>query len=242
LLLRRRIENMVKNHIKRIAAPKTWRVLRKTKTFITRPSAGGHKLGLSVALNTFLKELAKITGTTKETKYLLTHQEVRVNGERKRSDKYPIGYLDVVSVPSAGKTYRLVLDAKGMLAAKEISAEDADRTILMVTGKTIIRGGKVQLHTLGGRNIIVTEKDSKTYRTGDSLLLSMKDGKVESHIQMGKGALVFVFRGKHSGNTGHVENIAQGIVRIITKNNSFETKKEYALATGTDKPALDIEL
>ena len=77
---------MTNNHLKRIKAPRTWQIFRKAYKFISRPNPGGHSYELAVSLNTFLKELAGVSQTTKDTKYLLTHKGVEVNGKRKRDE------------------------------------------------------------------------------------------------------------------------------------------------------------
>jgi len=230
---------MVKNHIKRLVAPKTWRVLRKTTKFITTPYPGGHTLKFTIAINTFLKEMVAITKTTKETKYLLTKQEVLVNGKRIRDDKYPVALMDVISIPSAKKTYRIVFDKTGKLFAKELKEGD-NTTLLQITGKTPLKKGVFQINTLSGRNLLTKEKDAKEYKVGDSLIISVPDNKIISHFKKEKGAHVLVYKGNHVGKSGTIENIAQGIITIKMKKETFETNSKYVFVVGKDKEEIDV--
>ena len=50
--------------MKRITAPKTWNVLRKTTKFITKPHPGAHKLDHGVAINTFGSSILVIIDTS----------------------------------------------------------------------------------------------------------------------------------------------------------------------------------
>ncbi len=232
---------MAKNHIKRIAAPKTWRILRKDTVFISRPKPGAHKLDLSISLNSFLKEMSGLTKTLKETKNLLTTQEVLVNGKRKRDHKAHTGFLDVVSVPSMKKTFRIIIDKKGKLLAKEISESDKNKLLLKITGKSTITGGKVQLNTMQSQNILVDQKEAKTYKTGDSVVYDLTTKKILNHLSVQKGMFALIYTGKHSGKTGIVEEITQNIVRIKTKTESFETNKEYSIIIGKEKPIIELD-
>lgn len=232
---------MVKNHIKRIAAPKTWRVLRKTTTFITTPKPGAHKLDFAVSINTFLKELAKVTKTLKETKYLLTHNELIINGKRKRDHKNQVGLLDVISIPHVKKNFRIVLDEKGKLASKEITDAEAKKLLLKIKGKTILKKEKVQINTLQGRTILVDKKEAAKYKVGDSLLYDVASKKITEHFPTAKGSLAIIYTGKHAGKSGSVEEISNRTIKIKTKKETFETNKEYTIILGKDKPAIELD-
>ncbi|MCF7866549.1 hypothetical protein K9L67_03920 [Candidatus Woesearchaeota archaeon] len=232
---------MVKNHMKRLTTPKTWRVARKTIKFITKPQAGGYKQSMGISINTFLKELTNVTNTTKETNYLMTKQEVLINGTRKRSRKHLVGFLESVIVPSINKSFRLIMDDKGKLKATEIKEDEAKKTIVQIIGKTKLKGTKIQLNTLSGNNILVEEKDAKEYKTGDSLLISLPDKKIQGHIKREKGNLAFIYTGKHAGKIGSVENIHAGDVLIKTDKESLETKTSYIIIVGTKKAEIIIE-
>lgn len=231
---------MVKNHMKRLTAPGTWKILRKEEKFVTKPSPGGHESRLAVSLNTFLKELSGLASTTKETKYLLTNKEVLVNGRRKRDFKHQAGFLDLVSIPSEDKHYMVVLDGKGRLRAKEIKKADADKTLLRITGKKMLGKDKMQVSTLSGANILVKPGEAKNYKTGDTLLVSMPDCKISKHITFEKGVNGVIFTGKHSGKHGTLQEIKEDVVSIKTGRGTLETKKEYFFVTGKDKPEIDL--
>lgn len=226
---------MVKNHIKRLAAPKTWNILRKTTTFVTKQNPGAHSKKLSISLNNLLKDMLNLTKTTKETKYVLTKQEVLVNNKRKKDNKAQAGFLDTVSIPSTGKTYRISIDNKGMLKTKEITQEQANELVLKVTGKTKIKKGKVQINTLNGFNIILPEADAKKYKIGDTIIFSIKDNKVKQHLVLEKGAHILITTGKHAGKYGDIIAIEGKTVKIKTDNETFETSVKYPLIISKEK-------
>ena len=57
---------MVKNHLSRLNAPKSWPIKRKGIKFITRPGAGAHCLDEGISLSLVIKELMKYAKTLKD--------------------------------------------------------------------------------------------------------------------------------------------------------------------------------
>ncbi|MFA6073536.1 MAG: hypothetical protein WC758_05465 [Candidatus Woesearchaeota archaeon] len=228
---------MVKNHIKRIAAPKTWNILRKTTKFVTKQNPGAHSKNNSISLNNLLKDMLNVTKTTKETKYVLTKQEVLVNGKRRKDNKAQAGFLDTVTIPSINKSYRISTDKKGMLKTKEITLEQANELILKVTGKSKIRSGKVQVNTLNGYNLLLADTDAKKYNIGDTIIFNKSENKINHHLLLAKGAHVFIVTGKHASKYGEIVELHENIIKVKTEKDVFETSKEYALVINKDKKA-----
>ena len=232
---------MVKNHMKRITAPRSWSVSRKTSKFITKPSPGAHKLEQAVSINTFLKELVNVTSTTKESKFVLTNDEVLINGRRRRDFKAQVGFLDVVSVKSSNLNFLVSVNNKGELKPKELGDKEATKRLLKISGKTILGKDKVQINTFNGENLLVKEKDAKSFKVGDSLIVEVSSLKVVEHVPLKEKSLVFVFTGKHSGKSGVLESINNKIVSVKNNDEEFETSKDYLLAVNKEKIA-ELEL
>lgn len=226
---------MVKNHMKRITAPRTWNVQRKTTKFITKPLPGAHKLEQAVAINTFLKEFVNLTNTTKESKFVLTNDEVLINGKRKRDFKTQVGFLDVVSIKSFKKNYLIVIDKKGALKPKEISDDQASKRLLRISGKTVLGKDKVQINTVNGENLIIKEKEAKNYKVGDSLIVEVSSLKIIEHLPLKEKVLVFVYTGKHASKSGVLESVSGKTVLIKSDKESFETSKDYLIAVNKEK-------
>ena len=56
---------MVKNHLTRLTAPKSWPIRRKGIKFIIRPQAGAHSLKNGISLSLVVRELLKYAKTKK---------------------------------------------------------------------------------------------------------------------------------------------------------------------------------
>jgi small subunit ribosomal protein S4e len=232
---------MVKDHIKRVNAPKRWAVLRKNHTFITRPNAG-RDFSLCISLNTVLKEMLGKTKTTKESKYLLKNKEVLVNGKPVFDDKFPVGFLDVVTFPSLGENFRLLVNNKNKLFFLKIKDDEAKLKLSKVCGKKNLSKSLVQLNCSDGRNFLLKANDAlfKEINTNDSVLYSILDQKIMQVIKLEKGAVVYLYKGKHIGNLVSVEDFKGGNIIFKLDHETFETKKTYAFVVGKDKPAISV--
>jgi len=228
--------NMAKRHLKKLAAPKTWPIKRKDRTFITRPYPGSHSLSMGISLSTVMRDLIKCANTKKEIKSILHDKDLLVDG-RKRDDKHMVGLMDVVVIKDTNEHYRMLLDDKGKIAAFKIDASEASLKPSKIICKTKLKKGLTQLNMSDSRNLIV--KDD-TYKVGDSLLLSVPDQKVKDHLKLENGAYVFLTGGKHIGEAGTVMNIEGKIIKVKLKEGAFETSKEYAFVIGKEKPSISL--
>ena len=148
---------MGQDHLKRIATPKTWGILRKVNTFITRPNPGAHSYYKGQSLNTVMKEDIGIARTTKE-----------VDGKKRHDEKHNVGFMDVITFPATKESYRIGFTKKGKLKSFAIDAKEANVKITKITGKHHITGGKTQLLCEDGRTINI---DKDNYKVGDSALI-----------------------------------------------------------------------
>ncbi|MBW2991153.1 hypothetical protein KY348_05625 [Candidatus Woesearchaeota archaeon] len=232
---------MVKNHIKRINAPRNWNIFRKRHAFITRPNPG-RDLSLSVSLNTVLKELLNKTKTTKESKHLIKKQGVFVNGKRRYDYKFPVGFLDIVSFPGIKEHYRLMVNEKNKLFMLEISDEESKLKLSKILNKKQLQKGRTQINFTDGRNITVG-KDSeilKQARTNDCVLYTVPGQKAKQVLKLEKGALVYLYKGKHTGLLVVVDEFDRDNIVFKLGKDIFETKKAYAFVVGKEKPVITL--
>ena len=226
---------MVQNHLKRIATPKTWSILRKEHVFITRPNPGAHPYRRATSLNTLFKEQIGLASTTKEVKRMLKEQEVLIDGKRRHDERYNVGFMDVISFKGSKDAYRIIFSEKGKIIPIKIKADEANLKIGKIRAKKTLKGGKTQIELNNGRNIRV---DKDTYAVGDSLLITLPDQTIKTHLELKVGASVVVYKGKYTGQHGVVEKIEGSMVYLKTASDTIHTKKQYAYVTGDKKPAI----
>lgn len=229
---------MVKNHLKRIACPRTWHIARKGTTFITRPKPGAHPLQLAVSLSVFMRTMGKVAKSAKEAKKMLHDKEVFVDGKRRKDPKLPVGLMDVISFPAANEHFLVLIDSKGRLKARPLQAADTKSKLSRIESKSRIKGGRTQLNMSDGRNILV-EKD--TFKTGATLQLELPSQKILNHISFEKGVLIFLAGGKYAGSSGVLTEINGGAISFEDSNKQMiSTAKKYAFIIGKEKPLIPL--
>ncbi len=228
------------DHMKRLAAPKSWPLKRKVSVWAAKQSAGAHPVDMSMPASMVLRDMLEVCDTAREAKRIIGNREVLVDGKAIKNPKTPIGFMDVVSIPKLDKNYRMLISDKGKLTFIEITAEEAKIKIVRIDGKTKVKGGKIQLNLSGGRNILIDKND---YKTGDSLILNIEDQSIVEALPLQADACAMVVEGGHAGKIYKVtecvtiQGPAENVVRFDT---GTETVKGNVFVIGNSKPSIAI--
>ncbi|MDO8556699.1 MAG: 30S ribosomal protein S4e [Nanoarchaeota archaeon] len=190
------------NHLKSLAAPKSWPIPRKRFVFITKQHPGPHTLETSMPLSVVLRDVVKVLFLAREMKKIVAAGKVLVNGVVRKELKFPVGIFDTISIPDADVHVRLVYNPFGQFSVAKVKKDRVAAHYVKILGKTIVKGGKVQLNFFDGSNMLVAKDD---FKVGDTLVLY--DGKVKQHLPFAKGALMYLVAGKHMGKTGSLEEV-----------------------------------
>lgn len=228
---------MGKDHLKRLAAPKTWQIRRKGLKFITKPAPGPHSLELGMPLSLMLKDVLNYADTTREVKKILNSNEVKIDGRLRKDFRFPVGLFDTIEFVNTNECFRVILNRKGKIDLAKIRKEEILLKPCKIIGKAMVRG-KLQLNLYDGKNIF---SEDKSYNVGDTVLLSLPEQKISKHLKLDKKSTIFLTGGKHIGEIGNVEDIVEN--RIIYKdhnNNLIETSKKYAFVVGDNKPLITV--
>lgn len=225
------------SHLKRLRAPPTWHIGRKQGTFIARPLPGKHTLELSLPLQAIMRDVFGHVGTVRELRRLLHQGKVMVDGKVERKTHVSVGIFDVLSLPTIHEHYRMLLDTNGRLRPIIIDEKESTTKICKVTGKRHVRGGKVQLSLHDGRTLL----SDGNVNVGDSVLLSLPDGKIVRTLELKNESYVYLIKGKRRGNHGTLKEV-QGnkIIYEDGEKNKMETLRGYVIILGEEKPLINI--
>lgn len=234
----------MKKHQKRISAPRSWPVERKTHKWAARPRAGPHSMDSSVPLLIVVRDMLNLADNSKEAKRILHDGRVLINGKIRKDHKFPVGVFDILSIPIIKSHYRMLPDRTGKLALTKIKKKDASTKLCRVENKTALRGGGVQLNLHDGCNVISSDNIS----TGDSVVLSLKDGSIVDHFPYQVGSKAMVIGGQHSRGVGTIKDIRKNMSSLPNMvsleeegGSELETIEEYIFVVGKDKVEIDLE-
>jgi small subunit ribosomal protein S4e len=229
-------------HQKRIAAPRSWKIERKTSPWAVNPKPGPHPKDRSMPLLLIVRDMLKLADNSREAKRILNEGNVVVNGKAGRDHKFPVGVFDILSIPLIKAHYMVLMDKHDKLSLVEIEEEAASKKLCRVNGKRMLKEGAIQLNLHDGRNILPGESGAEI-KPHDSLMISIPGNEVVQHFPYKKGSKVVVIGGKHSAQTGEIEEIKKvhssqsNVVRIkpVDGEGSFESRENAVFVVGEEK-------
>ncbi|MFH1785044.1 MAG: 30S ribosomal protein S4e [Candidatus Micrarchaeota archaeon] len=217
-------------HLKRIASPKAVPVHnRKETTWMIKAIGGPHKKKHAIPLGVLVRDVMKIATTLREVRRVLSNRLVLVDGSVRTDEKFPVGLMDVVSFKKSEKNYRVVVDRKGRLVPIEINKEKAEMKICRVVKKHTITGGKLNFTFHDGKNLIGDNHVS----VGDSVLISIPDGKMKTHLKREKGSRCLIMEGTHAGKIVTLKDIVErkggkpSEAHVLENDEEFITVAKY---------------
>ena len=233
-----------RKHLKRYKAPKSWPIHPKEDTWTVKPAPGSHAIEDSLPLLVIIRDILGLADNSREAKRIINTGNVLIDGRAVKDYKFPVGFMDVLTIPKTEENYRILLDTKGRLTLHPISAEDASYKLAKIVNKSTIKGGKTQLNLHDGRNVLV---DEDVYAGQDVICIGIPEQEIKENFKFEDGVVVLVTGGKHTGELGKIQEVivdesSKPNTAIIEKANgdSFLTLKEYAFVIGKDEPAIDL--
>lgn len=229
---------MSHTQIKKLAAPKTWPIARKSKErWIAKPLPGAHKLENSLALSVILRDFLKLAPTRREIKQLLNNKLVLVNNKIIKETNYNVGLFDVLSIPKISKQYRIVFNSKGKLHIQEINKDEANILPMKVRNVRKVKGGKLQASFVNGFNML------KKFPTNSVVLYDLEKNKDIKTIELKSGCLVTATSGKHAGTIATLKEIKEikvlktkKLATLTDGKEDWKTDAAYLFAVGETKP------
>ncbi|MFH0972317.1 MAG: 30S ribosomal protein S4e [Candidatus Micrarchaeota archaeon] len=230
-------------HLKRLAKSRMLEIAPKAALWLARPDAGAHRLEESITLGLMLKEILKVADTAKEAKKLLSAGEILIDGKIRRNTHFGVGLMDVISIPKIKKYYQ-VFTIGGRLRLIEVDEADSKLKSCRIVNKTPIAGNMVQLNLHDGKNIVI-EREEDRFRVGDTVRITIPGYKVEAFLKLEKGAHCYIYKGKHSGKLGVLEEIIEqpggqpSDAKLKVGEQELITRKDYLFAVSKEFHLID---
>lgn len=225
-------------HQKRVAAPISWPITRKTYHWVVGANPGAHSTETGIPLLVVVRDILKIANNAREAKRIINEKNICIDGVIRTDYKYMVGLFDIISLPATNEYYRVLFDSKNRF---KLFKEDANAgKLCRINNKTIVRKGAVQLNLHDGTNVLA----SNDYKTFDTVILDT-DRKIIKHIDYKTGNLAMIVGGEHSGEIGKIKQIRKvrgsGTNMVAISNESeFETIEDYVYVIGETTPHIKV--
>ena len=238
--------------LKRKPAPRFWPIHRKELPWIVKPSPGSHSLQKCLPLTLVLRDILGVAQTRKECKMILAQGKVQVDGKVIRKDDFPVGLMDVISMPDMNKYYRVMPSHKGLILAP-ISKEESTTKLVRVEDKTTVQNG-MQIAVHDGSNILIKVADPKnprevTYETFDTLKITFPEKQVTLNLKTKEGNLAVITGGKNIGKQGKIVEIEkteakkrrQALVMVEDAQGArYQTIMDFVFSIGETAPLIGL--
>jgi small subunit ribosomal protein S4e len=190
-----------KKHLKRITAPKSWMLDKLGGTFAPRPSQGPHKLRESIPLTVIVQHRLKYALNGREVKMVLNEKEgnVFIDGKVRRDEKFPAGFMDVLTIKKTGENFRVLYDVKGKFVLRSIKSDEAKFKLCKVIRKEMGPNRIPYVVTHDGRTIRFPHPDIAIH---DTLKVDVESGKILDVVKFETGNLVIATSGNNIGRVG----------------------------------------
>ena len=241
-----------KRHLKALAAPRFWPILRKEYTWVVKPSPGPHPIDRCMPLLLIVRNILKYAETAREARKLIAEGHFKVDGRVRRNYKYPVGLMDVIEVVTTGEYYRVIPVPTRVMDLIPIDKEEARYKLSRIENKTTVKGGHIQLNLHDGRNVLIrvsdpTNPEEDIYETLGTLQITIPEQEILNYIPLKEGVIAIISGGRNVGRVGRVVSIKRGMRRyrsIVTledkHGNKFQTSLDYVFPIGIDEPLIKL--
>jgi small subunit ribosomal protein S4e len=227
-------------HLKRLAAPRVLKISKKVDRWLTKPRAGPHSSENSIALSVIIRDILKLADKAREAKRIVVSRNIFVDGKVITDPKYAVGLMDIIYIKTLDQYYRLVYDTNGILRVMNIPNEEGPWKLVKIQKKVTLKGGKTQVILHDGKSILL---DDKSYKTGDTLKISLPDLEVIDHYPFKTGSYVLTIGGQNIGKIARIESYIKTkstAPNSVKFKEGFGSTKENVFVIGTSKAEIRV--
>ncbi len=232
-------------HLKRHQSPAFWPIHRKGGTWAVRTSSGPHSMNTSIPTTVILRDQLKYATTAREAKSLIKNGKILIDGKVRKDDRFPVGLMDVVTIPDSGEYFRVLPDHGGKLKFLAITAEEAQFKLCRITGKTSLKAGKTQLNLHDGNNVVLNA-EADQYKINDVLKIKVPEKEILDSIEFKEMQQVIITGGRSQGSEGVLIGLGSesGWKKTATirtpDGDDIRTLSQYLFVVGVNEPVITL--
>jgi small subunit ribosomal protein S4e len=235
----------LRKHQKRLSAPKHWMLSKVGGIWATKPSTGPHKLRECMPLSVILRNKLKLALTGREAKMIVRAKEgnIAIDGKIRKDQKYPVGFMDVVTIMKTKSYYRVLYDCKGRFGLNKISSGEAEFKLCKVKARAMGPKGIPYIVTHDGRTIRFPNPEIKAQ---DTVRINLRNGEITDFYKFEEGCQVMIKGGNNIGRVAQLVKIEKhdGSYDIIyckdPLGHEFSTRIDNVFVIGKTKAEISL--
>eukprot|EP00659_Diplonema_papillatum_P002689 gene2689-4177_t len=231
--------------MKRLAAPKHWMMDKLMGVYAPKCRPGAHKGREALPLVLILRNRLKFALNRTEAMMITKQRFIHVDNRVRCDPKYPVGFMDILSIPKTQEKFRVLYDAKGRFTLNKCTD---DLKLCKVTNCYTAENNVPTLTTHDGRTLRYVDPLIKMNDTIQIDTTTGKDSKVVDFVKFKIGTFVMVTGGANTGRCGEIVDVERhpGSFDIVhvkdTNNNTFATRKGNIFVIGRNEADCLVEL
>lgn len=191
----------IKKHLKRLRAPKKWKLNKLGGIWAPNPKSGPHKKFDSFPLILILRNRLKYALNNQEVIQILQQRTVMVDKKIKTEKNYPTGFMDIISIDKTKEDFRLLVDTLGRFILHKIEPKESVLKLCKVVEGKKGQRGIPYIITHDGRTIRFPDPFIKK---NDTILYDLSEKKIIDFIKFEMGSLCIIMGGPNVGRIGIV--------------------------------------
>lgn len=196
-------------------------------------------------MNVLLRNKLKLALSGREAKLIILAKEgnIAVDGKVRKDYKFPVGFMDVVTLLKTKTNYRLLYDCKGRFGLAKISPSEAEFKLCRVRRRAMGPKGVPYIVTHDGRTIRFPHPQIKAH---DTIKLNLRTNEIATYFKYEVGAKVMITGGNNIGRVGSILRVEEHpgsyeIVHVRDENNlEFSTRLSNIFVIGTKAPEIAL--
>lgn len=233
-------------HLKRHQSPVHWPIHRKAGVWAIKTKPGPHSQDTSIPTAVIIRDQIGYAKSAGEAKKILTNRKLLVDGKPRTRSGFPVGIMDVLSIPDSIENFRLLPDHGGKLKLQSISADEAQFKLYRIIGKASLKSGMTQLNLHDGSNIVMSnEKDH--YKVNDVLKIKIPEKEIQDSIEFKEMQQVIITGGRSQGSKGTLIGLGSepGWKKTATirtsEGDDIRTLAKYIFVVGANEPIIKLD-
>lgn len=227
-----------KKHLKRLRAPKNWKLDKLGGIWGPNPKSGPHKKLNSFPIILILRNRLKYALNNREATQILQQRTIKVDKEIRTEKNYPTGIMDIITIEKTKENFRLLYDTYGRFVLHRVEEKESLFKLCKITQLTRGNRGIPYIVTHDGRTI---RFPNPLIKKNDSILLDLSEKKIIDFLKLDVGSLCLIVGGNNIGRIGIVlddeksSNRNEIIKLKDAEGNEFSTKISFIFVIGKGK-------
>ncbi|AFP65586.1 40S ribosomal protein S4 (nucleomorph) [Chroomonas mesostigmatica CCMP1168] len=228
----------LKKHLKRLKAPKNWKLEKLGGIWAPSPQSGPHKKMESFPIILILRNKLKYALNNREVLQILKKKNVKIDKKIRTEKNYPTGIMDVISLEKTNENFRLLYDTFGRFVLHRIEQKESFFKLCKIVKLTKGQRGIPYITTHDGRTCRFPDPFVKK---NDTILFNLSEKKIIDFIKFDVGSLCLITGGNNIGRIGIVmqQEKNSGPAEMIRLKDSegfeFFSKMSYIFVIGKGK-------